>query len=102
MAEAEMKTMKVLERSQTAIYVVTIAITLAISIQSALSLDQIQFLHQGCYKDEIGQPDLPYQVIQEFYDWVIDYSTFPTFCASFYNIKFQKYGGFKVQTFAIG
>ena len=25
------------------------------------SFDQMQFLHKGCFKDEIAQPDLPYQ-----------------------------------------
>ena len=25
------------------------------------SFDQMQFLHKGCFNDEIGQPDLPYK-----------------------------------------
>ena len=43
------------------VHLVTVAIFFAIRIEPAFSFDQIQFLHQGCYKDVIGQPDLPYQ-----------------------------------------
>ena len=43
------------------VHLVTAAIFFAIRIEPAFSFDQIQFLHQGCYKDVIGQPDLPYQ-----------------------------------------